>query len=128
MLELPCSPAISRASNFTGDVTFTIQQYGDKVFIVPKMTYISVQLEIIQTRAAGDYHTLEPIINTGTRAIPTAVSVPYLCNNPAMALFQNVSCFLGSKNITNYQNAPTVNTLYRMLYESKQGGRNDYVS
>ena len=120
MLEIPCNPAVSSSVSFTGDMTFTIQQPGDKCFIVPKMSYISVQLQIMQTREDSSVHCLEPIINTGTRAIPTAVSVPYLCQNPAMSLFQNVSCYAGSKQISNYQNASTVNTVYRMMYETEQ--------
>jgi len=36
MLEIPCNPAVSSSVSFTGDMTFTIQQPGDKCFIVPK--------------------------------------------------------------------------------------------
>jgi len=95
------------------------------------MSYISVQVQIIQTRegyasnngnigpnTTGTY-TLEPIVNLGSRLVPTAVSVPYLTQAPGLALFQNVTCNIKGQTITNFQNAQSVNALYKMLYESQ---------
>ena len=42
------------------------------------------------TREDGSQHPLEPIINGGTRFAPTAISVPYLCNNPAGAFYKYI--------------------------------------
>ena len=92
MLEVSSSPAISKSVTFSGDINFHIQQPSENVYIVGKQSYISVGLQIVMTREDNSEHPLEPIINAGTRAVPTAVSIPYICPNPAGALFQNVSC------------------------------------
>jgi len=131
MLEIPSNPCVSSSVNFNGDITFTVQQPGEECFIVPKMSYISVQIQIIQTRegygstvanlnpiVAGT-NTLEPIINLGTRLAPTAISVPYITQAPGLALFQNVTCNIKGQTISNFQYAQSVNTLYKMLYESQ---------
>ena len=68
----------------------------------------------------GLQHPLEPIINDGTHLAPTAISVPYLCNNPAGAFFQNMTNYLKGEQITNFQYAQSATTLYRMLYETKE--------
>ena len=79
------------------------------------------------TREDGTTHTtLEPIINAGTRAIPTAISVPYICPNPAAAFFQIVSCFMKGQQISNTQYAQAVNILYIMIYESKSDQNKTY--
>ena len=73
MLEMAASPCISASTTFGGDITFPINQPGNNAYIVGKQSYISAQLK----REDGSYHPLELIINSGTRAAPTAVSVPY---------------------------------------------------
>ena len=88
MLEMAASPCISSSTTFGGDITFPINQPGNNVYIVGKQSYISAQLYIVMTREDGTQYPLEPIINAGTRATPTAISVPYLCNNPAGAFFK----------------------------------------
>ena len=103
MLEIPSNPSISSSVTFNGDITFSIQQPGEECFIVPKMSYISAQIQIIQTREGyasnngnigpntnGTY-TLEPIINLGSRLATTACSVPFITQVPGLALFQNVT-------------------------------------
>ena len=72
------------------------------------------------TREDGSQHPLEPIINDGTHLAPTVISVPYLCNNPAGAFFQNMTNYLKGEQITNFQYAQSATTLYRMLYETKE--------
>ena len=72
------------------------------------------------TREDGTQHPLEPIINGGTRVTPTIIPVPYLCNNPAGALFQNMTCYVKGEQISNFHYAQPATTLYRMLYETKE--------
>ena len=115
--EISPSPAISTSANFNNDIKFNIEQ-PTSAYISGKNSYISIGLQIVMTREDGTSHTLEPIINTGTRAIPTAISIPYLTQNPCAALFQNISCNVNNNDLTNFQQAPQTNTLYRMLYES----------
>ena len=50
-------------------------------------------------REDGTAHTLEPIINTGTRAQPTAISVPNIRQNPSTAFFSE--CFMLFEKTTN---------------------------
>ena len=69
------------------------------------------------TREDGSQPSLEPIINDSPRATP---AVPYLCNNPAGALFQNMTCYVKGEQISNVQYAQPATTLYRMLYETKE--------
>ena len=71
------------------------------------------------TREDSSVHPLEPIINSGTRALPTAISIPYICPNPCAALFQTISCTINNNESSNYQQAAQTNTLYKMLYESE---------
>ena len=119
MLEVPPTPAITSAPSFNGDIRFTINQPSQECYIVGKSSYISIQLQIIQTREDNTAHNLEPIINAGAnRAGGTAISVPYLCPSPCSALFQNLSCYVKGEQISNHQNAQSVIPLYRMLYES----------
>ena len=72
------------------------------------------------TREDGSQHSLEPIINDSPRVTPAMISVPYLCNNPAGALFQNMTCYVKGEQIINFQYAQSDTTLYRMLYETKE--------
>ena len=87
MLEMVGSPCIGSSTSFSGDITFPINQPGNNVYTVGKQSYFSAQLNIVMTREDGSQHPLEPNINNGTRLAPTAISVPYLCNNPAGAFF-----------------------------------------
>ena len=41
-LEIPCSPAISSSVNFSGDITTTINQPGENVYIIGKQCYYSI--------------------------------------------------------------------------------------
>ena len=84
MVEFPSYPSISESTNFASNTfKFTIEQEPDVCF-VGKNSYIALQLNIVQTREDSSQHPLEPIINAGTRADPTTISVPYLCNNPGV--------------------------------------------
>ena len=53
MLEMVCSPCISSSVDFSGDVTFSINQPGNNTYIVGKQSYISAQLNIVLTREDG---------------------------------------------------------------------------
>ena len=51
--------------------------------MVKAAIYLTAQLQIVQVREDGVTMTpLEPIINTGVRAHPTAISIPHLTQNP----------------------------------------------
>ena len=118
-VEVTPTPAVSSSGNFQSDITFEIPQ-PDMALIVPKNSYLSATIQITMVREDGTTITcLEPIINSGTRLIPTHISVPYLASNPLMCLFQNIKCYFDNQELINYQNASTLNTLYRVLYESK---------
>ena len=120
MFEIPSNPSISSSSNFNGDITFQIDQPSEQCYIVGKQSYLSLQLQITMSREEGTAWLVMPIVNSGNRLQPTALSVPYICTNPAGALFQNVSCYVKGTQISNFQYAQHTNTLYRMLYESEE--------
>ena len=88
MLEMVGSPCISYSTSFSGDITFPINQPGNNVYIVGKQSYFSVQLNIIMVREDNSQHPLEIIVNNGPRTAPIAISVQYLSNAPAGALFK----------------------------------------
>ena len=120
MYELPSNPSVSSSTNFGGNnIKFTVEQAQD-VCYHGKSSYISIQLQIVQTREDNSIHCLEPIINSGTRASPDVISVPYLCNNAGCSVFDSVKVLCKSNQISNIQNLASVNTIYRTLYESKQ--------
>ena len=103
--------------NFTGDISFSFTPEAEK-WISPKNTFITIQLRITMTDDLGNIGTLKPIINIGTRAAPTVVSIPFINSNPVPALFSAISCEIGNQLISMTQNVASVNTLYKTLYES----------
>ena len=120
-LDVPSDPSISSSTAFSGDITFTIQQPSNECYIIGKQSYFSIGLQIVQVREDSTLHTLEPIINVGAvnaRTAPQILSVPYLTQNVAGALFQNINCNLKGEQISSFQYAGQVNTLYKMMYES----------
>ena len=126
IVEIPSYPNINKDSNFGGNnVKFTIEQEPSYCYN-GKNCYISVQLDIKQIRETGDVKCLEPIINSGSRTEPTKISVPYLSNNPGGVLFDTIKCNFRKNEIINLQNAGSVNTMYRMLYESKAEQKSGY--
>ena len=91
MLEIPSNPSISSSSNFNGDITFQIDQPSEQCYIVGKQSYLSLQLQITMSHEEGTAGLMMPIVNHGDRITPQAISVPYICPNPAGALFQNLA-------------------------------------
>ena len=115
--EIYSSPQLT-GTRLPTEITFNIPQSPDK-WIVGKNSYISIRLNITQTNEAGVQGNLRPIVNTGTRAVPTAISIPYLSVNPAISFFNNASCYVDSNQISQISELQQTNTLYRMLFESK---------
>ena len=52
--------------------------------------------------------------------------MPYLSNNPGGVLFDTIKCNFRTNQIINLQNAGSVNTMYRMLYETKSEQQSVY--
>ena len=81
------------------EISFTISQSPDKA-IIGKNCFFHMRVSIIRINGATGTNTingpLSPIINAGTRAIPTNISTPYLTQNPCMAFWSNLSCTVGS--------------------------------
>ena len=115
--EIYSSPQLT-GTRLPTEITFNIPQSPDK-WIVGKNSYISIRLNITQTNEAGVQGNLSPIVNTGTRAVPTAISIPFLSVNPAISFFNNASCYVDSNQISQISELQQTNTLYRMLFESK---------
>ena len=126
MVEIPSSPSVNANTNFGGNnVKFTIEQSQDTCY-VGKNSYISIQLQIVQTREDNSYHCLEQIINTGTRALPLCISQPYITSNAGAAIIDSAKCIVKNNEITSYSNVGLANTIYRTLYESKQEQKSVY--
>ena len=115
--EIYSSPQLT-GTRVPTEITFTIPQSPDK-WIIGKNSYISIRLNITQTNEAGVQGPLRPIINTGTRAVPTAISVPYMSVNPGICFFNNASCYADSTQISQISELQQCITLYRALFESK---------
>ena len=80
--EIYSSPQLS-GSKLPTEISFTIPQSPDK-WIVGKNSYIAIRLNVTQTDEVGNQGNLRPIINAGTRAAPTNVSIPYISTNPGI--------------------------------------------
>ena len=108
--------------SFSGDILYSFTNEAEK-WISPKNTSLTVQLRICMTdeTAGAGVHpgTLKPIINAGSRAGPTQVSIPYINNNPVPCLFSSLACEIGNQTISMNQNVPSINTMYKTLYESQ---------
>ena len=119
MLEVPSNPSVSSSTNMGGNnIKFTIEQPEDIVYN-GKNCYLTVQLQIVQTREDNSTHPLEGIINSGTRLAPTGISFCHLTQNPLGSIFDTIKLVISSTDVNNYQFAGVTNTLYRMLYKSK---------
>ena len=69
-----------------------------------------MRVSIIQTIESGVTNIngpLSPIINTGTRAAPTIIWIPYLSPNPGICFFNNASCSVGTTMISQIHNRQT---------------------
>ena len=107
--------------NFNGDIEFVVNNNESERWISPKNSYLSLRLRIVQTDETGVAGCLAPIVNTGaSKAAGTLMSIPYINSNPAAAIFTTASFKIGEETISNNQNIAPCNTLYRMLYESRQ--------
>ena len=77
---------------FNANIKFSIPQKGDNMHYVGKKSYMSVRPRTIQTRDDGlTSFNLERIINTGTILTPTAISIPFINNNPVVSLFYSLT-------------------------------------
>ena len=102
---------------FNTNIKFSIPPKGDNMYYVGKKSYMSVQLRIIQTRDDGlTSFNLEPIIDTGTRLIPTAISIPFINNNPVVSLFDSLTTSMNDVSFADNQFLQPSNTLYRIMY------------
>ena len=107
--------------NFNGDIEFVVNNNESERWINPKNSYLSLRLRIVQTDETGVAGCLAPIVNTGASKVEgTLMSIPYINSNPAAAIFTAASFNIGEETISNNQNIAPCNTLYRMLYESRQ--------
>ena len=77
-----------------------------------------MKLNITMTDENGNAGPLRPIINTGTRAAPTNISIPYLSVNPAICFWNNGICNVDTKQLSLIPEIQQTNTLYRMIFES----------
>ena len=119
MLEVPSVPSVSSSTNIGGNNIRFVCESSENTVFNGKNSYLAVQLQIVQVREDGSPHPLEPIINTGTRANPTAISVPHLSPNPVAVIIDNMKAVLKGVEINNIQFASTTNSIYRTLFESK---------
>ena len=77
-----------------------------------------MKLNITMTDENGNAGPLRPIINSGTRAAPTNISIPYLSVNPAICFWLNGICNVDTKQLSLIPEIQQTNTLYRMIFES----------
>jgi len=106
--------------NFTSEYVFDMMSESDE-YISIKNSYMSVNMQIFQVNetASQTDQRLQPIVNANTRAAPSNLSIPYINPNPIANLWQTVTADIAGQTICNIQNVAPVNTLYRMLFESK---------
>ena len=109
MLEVPSNPSVSSSTNIGGNnIKFTIEQ-GEDIVYNGKNCYLTVQLQIVQVREDLNMTPLEPIINTGTRAHPSAISIPHLTQNPLGAILDTMKLGIDTNDVI------IINTLVVLL-------------
>ena len=120
LVEVPSNPSVSSSTNLGGNnIKFVIEQ-GEDIVYNGKNCYLTAQLQIVQVREDGvTMRPLEPIINSGNRALPTGISIPHLTQNPLGAILDTMKLVIGTNDVNNYQYASSASTLYRTLFESK---------
>ena len=106
-------------TGFNGDIEFNVNASESERWISTKHSYLSARLRIVMTNEAGVAGALQPIVNAGTRLVPTTICIPNISPNPAGCLFGAVSTDIKEENVSLNQNIGQCNTLYRTLYESK---------
>ena len=106
--------------NFNSEYVFDMMSESDE-YVSIKNSYMSVNMQIFQVSEnnAQVDQRLQPIVNQGTRATPTSLAIPYINPNPIANLWQTITADIAGQTICNIQNVAPVNTLYRMLYESR---------
>ena len=114
LLEVPSSLSVSSSTNIGGNnIKFTIEQ-GEDIVYNGKNCYLTAQLQIVQVREDGVTMTsLEPIVSSGTRAHPSALSIPHLTQNPLGAILDTMKLVIDTNDVNNYQYAGSASTLYR---------------
>ena len=111
--------------NFTSEYVFDMMSESDE-YISIKNSYMSVNMQIWQVSEVGAQVDLrlQPIVNSTStathRELGNQLSIPYINPNPIANLWQTVTADIAGQTICNIQNVAPVNTLYRMLFESKQ--------
>ena len=116
--DQPSNPSISSSSAFSGTVKFEISKQNE-YRILPMNTSILVGLKIVMNNELNQPTPLRPIVNSGTRDAPTAISVPYLAPNPVSTLFKRAQCMCNGTSIGYFDDIAQTNTLYRYIVESK---------
>jgi len=106
--------------NFNSEYVFDMMSESDE-YISIKNSYMSVNMQIFQVSETTQQtdQRLQPIVNNGARATPSNLSIPYINPNPIANLWQTVTADIAGQTICNIQNVAPVNTLYRMLFESR---------
>ena len=119
LVEIPSNPSVSSSTNIGGNnIRFVIDQSENYVYNT-KNSYLSIQLQTVMVDEAGTARTLQPIVNAGTRAVPTAISIPHICPNPVASIIDTAKAVSKGVEINNIQYASATDTIYRMLFESK---------
>ena len=119
LVEIPSNPSVSSSTNIGGNnIKFTIEQ-GEDIVDNGKNCYLTAQLQIVQGREDGVTMTpLEPMINTGTPAHTSAISIPHLTQNPLGAILDTMKLGIDTNDVNNYQYAGSASTLFITLFES----------
>ena len=108
------SQSVQWSGNFTGQIPFTFKTPTGK-WIKPRECYLAVKLRVDQRDGAMNSTPLKPISDGNGNF----VCYPYISKNPVSTLFTTAKCLVNDKLISNMNELPATNTLFKSIYDTR---------
>ena len=108
------SQSVQWSGNFTGQIPF-IFKTPNKKWCKPRECYLAVKIRIDQLDGEGNHTALKPISD----ANGNFTCYPYISKNPLSTLFTTAKCLINDKLISNMNELPATNTLFKTIYDTR---------
>ena len=111
------SQAVQWSGNFSGQIPFMFKTPTGK-WCKPRECYLAVKLRVDQwdgTPGTAGHTPLKPISD----ANGNFTCYPYLSKNPVSTLFTTAKCLVNDKLISNMNEVPATNTLFKSIYDTR---------
>jgi len=108
------SQSVQWSGNFTGQIPFIFKTPTGK-WCKPRECYLAVKLRVDQLDGSGNHTPLKPISDGNGNF----TCYPYISKNPVSTLFTTAKCLVNDKLISNMNEVPATNTLFRSIYDTR---------